>query len=42
MASPGHRANLVDPRPRRVGIGVVFGAAVTGTTPLFVTQLFAN
>jgi uncharacterized protein YkwD len=42
MSSPGHRANIVDPRPGRVGIGVVFGAAVTGTTPLFVTQLFTN
>ena len=42
MSSPGHRANIVDPRPRRVGIGIVFGAAVTGTTPLFVTQLFSN
>ncbi len=42
MSSPGHRANIVDPRPRRVGVGIVFGAAVTGTTPLFVTQLFSN
>jgi uncharacterized protein YkwD len=42
MSSPGHRANIVDPRPHRVGIGIVFGAAVTGTTPLFVTQLFTN
>ena len=42
MTSPGHRANIVDPRPRRVGVGIVFGAAVTGTTPLFVTQLFTN
>ncbi|HXU04692.1 MAG TPA: CAP domain-containing protein [Polyangia bacterium] len=42
MSSPGHRANVVDPRPRRVGIGVVYGAAVTGTKPMFVTQLFTN
>jgi uncharacterized protein YkwD len=42
MASPGHRANIVDPRPHRVGVGVVFGAAVTGTRPLFVTQLFTD
>ena len=42
MSSPGHRANIVDPRPRRVGIGIVYGAPVTGTTPLFVTQLFTN
>jgi uncharacterized protein YkwD len=42
MASPGHRANIVDPRPRRVGVGVVFGAVVSGTRPLFVTQLFTD
>jgi len=42
MASPGHRANIVDPRPVRVGVGVTFGAAVTGTKPMFVTQLFTN
>ena len=42
MSSPGHRANIVDPRPRRVGIGIVFGATVTGTAPLFVTQLSTN
>jgi len=42
MSSPGHRANIVDPRPTRVGIGIVFGAAITGTRPLFVTQLFTN
>ncbi len=42
MASPGHRANIVDPRPRKVGVGVVFGEAVTGTKPMFVTQLFTN
>ena len=42
MSSPGHRANIVDPRARRVGIGIVLGAPVTGTVPLFVTQLFTN
>ena len=42
MSSPGHRANIVDPRPTRVGIGIVFGAADTGPRPLFVTQLFTN
>jgi uncharacterized protein YkwD len=42
MSSPGHRANIVDPRPRRVGVAVVFGAPVTGTKPMFVTQLFSN
>jgi uncharacterized protein YkwD len=42
MSSPGHRANIVDPRPRKVGIGIVFGAPVGDTVPLFVTQLFSN
>ena len=42
LGSPGHRANLLDPRARRIGVGVVFGPEVTGTRPLFVTQLFTN
>jgi uncharacterized protein YkwD len=42
MSSPGHRANIVDPRPRKVGIGIVFAAPVGDTTPMFVTQLFSN
>jgi uncharacterized protein YkwD len=42
MASPGHRGNIVDPRARRVGIGIAFGKPVTGTRPMFVTQLFMN
>jgi uncharacterized protein YkwD len=39
MASPGHRGNLLDRRATRIGIGIVLGKPVTGTTPLFVTQL---
>jgi hypothetical protein len=39
MASPGHRSNILDRRATRIGIGVVPGRPVTGTTPLFVTQL---
>ena len=42
MASPGHRANIVDSRAARVGIGIVFGPTTTGLRPLFVTQLFSN
>jgi uncharacterized protein YkwD len=42
LASPGHRGNLLDPRARLLGVGIVFGPAVTGTRPLFVTQLFTN
>jgi uncharacterized protein YkwD len=39
LGSPGHRGNLLDPRATRIGVGVVFGPEVTGTRPLFVTQL---
>lgn len=42
MASPGHRANVVDPKAKRLGVGVVLGKPVTGTTPLYVTQLLTN
>ena len=42
LSSPGHRGNVLDPRARRVGVGVAFGPPVTGTRPLYVTQLFTN
>ncbi len=42
LASPGHRGNLLDPHARRLGVGVVFGREVTGTRPMFVTQLMTN
>jgi uncharacterized protein YkwD len=42
LGSPGHRGNLLDPRARRLGVGVVFGPEVTGTRPLFVTQLLTS
>jgi uncharacterized protein YkwD len=42
LGSPGHRGNLLDPRARRIGVGVVFGPEVTGTRPLFVTQLLTS
>ncbi|HEY5090181.1 MAG TPA: CAP domain-containing protein [Polyangia bacterium] len=42
LASPGHRGNLLDPRARRIGIGIVFGPPVTGIRPMFVTQVFTN
>jgi uncharacterized protein YkwD len=42
LASPGHRVNIVEPGAARLGIGVAFGKAVTGTEPMFVTQLFTN
>jgi uncharacterized protein YkwD len=42
LSSPGHRGNLLDPRARLAGIGIVFAPAVTGTRPLFVTQLLTD
>jgi uncharacterized protein YkwD len=42
MASPGHRANVVDPRAKRIGVGIVLGKPVTGTVPLYVTQVLTN
>jgi uncharacterized protein YkwD len=42
LASPGHRGNLLDPRARRIGVGVVFGPEVSGARPLFVTQLLTS
>ena len=42
LASPGHRGNLLDPHARRLGVGVVFGREVTGTRPMFVTQLMTS
>ncbi len=41
MASPGHRANLIDPRITHVGVGVIAGRVEAGgAVPLFFTQLF--
>ncbi len=42
LGSPGHRSNLLDPRARRIGVGVVFGPEVSGARPLFVTQLLTS
>jgi uncharacterized protein YkwD len=42
LASPGHRGNLLDPKARRLGVGVVYGREVTGTRPMFVTQLMSS
>ena len=42
MASPGHRANVVEPRASKLGVGIVLGAPVTGTIPLYVTQILTN
>jgi uncharacterized protein YkwD len=42
LGSPGHRGNLLDPRARRIGVGVVFGPEASGTRPLIVTQLLSS
>jgi uncharacterized protein YkwD len=42
MASPGHRANVVDARAKKIGVGVVLGKPITGTIPLYVTQVLTN
>ncbi len=39
MASPGHRANVLNPQVSRIGIGVVVKKG--GGAPLIVTELFA-
>jgi uncharacterized protein YkwD len=39
MASPGHRRNILDPRVREVGVGVVFSGN-EGTRQVYVTQNF--
>jgi uncharacterized protein YkwD len=42
MASPGHRANVVDSKATVMGVGIVLGKPVTGTIPLYVTQVLTN
>jgi uncharacterized protein YkwD len=41
MASPGHRANVINPQLTHVGIGVVVPREGRGSS-LFITQLFAS
>jgi uncharacterized protein YkwD len=42
MGSPGHRANILDPRVNRVGIGVQEIVGVAGLRQLLVTQLYVG
>jgi len=42
LGSPGHRGNLLDARARRIGVGVLYGPEVTGTRPMFVTEILTN
>jgi len=42
MASPGHRANLMDPRLRHVGAGVAIAPGGRSCGQVYVTQVFAR
>lgn len=42
MNSPGHRANVLDPRVQRVGVGAQEVVGVGGARQLLVTQLFVT
>jgi uncharacterized protein YkwD len=42
LGSPGHRANILDPRVNRVGIGVQEIVGVAGIRQLVVTELFTG
>jgi len=39
MNSPGHRANLLSDEVNQIGIGVVFGDAVSGRRELYITEI---
>jgi uncharacterized protein YkwD len=42
MSSPGHRANVLESRARKLGVGIALGKPVTGTIPLYVTQVLTD
>jgi uncharacterized protein YkwD len=42
MGSPGHRANVLEPRVTHVGVGASDGAPESGVLPRYFTQLFAQ
>lgn len=42
MESPGHRASILDPDVRQVGVGVVATRGLNGEPWLMITQLFAT
>jgi uncharacterized protein YkwD len=42
MGSPGHRANVLNPKITHVGIGVMAGGARRGPSPLYITELFGG
>lgn len=42
MNSPGHRANILSASATHLGIGVIYGAEVSGRKEIFVTQVFTR
>jgi uncharacterized protein YkwD len=42
MGSPGHRANVLNPRLTHVGIGIVAATSRGSGTPLYITELFGG
>jgi uncharacterized protein YkwD len=42
MDSPGHRANILNPKVTHVGIGVILAAGRSSGSPLYITELFGG
>jgi uncharacterized protein YkwD len=42
MTSPGHRANVIEPRVTTLGVGVVAGREENGMVTLYFTELFTD
>ncbi len=42
MRSPGHRANIIDGRATRLGVGIVLAKEDSGAAVYYVTQLFGD
>ncbi len=42
MNSPGHRANILSASATHLGIGVIYGAEISGRKEIFVTQVFTR
>src|SRR5712691_7257463 len=42
VGSPAHLANLLDPRHRRLGLGIVRGPTVDGPEGVYLTEVLAS
>jgi uncharacterized protein YkwD len=42
MGSPGHRANILNPRLTHLGVGIVASTSRGSGTPLYITELFGG